>query len=78
MNAYLTRYPMIQHSYIIELKYLKRDDDERKAEEQWSEALRQIRQYAQDPKLRQMCQGTQLHLIVAQIKGYDMTRLEEV
>ena len=73
-----TVYPMVKHSYILELKYLKADATEAEADKQWSEALEQIKTYAADKKLQSMLHGTQLHSIVVQIKGYDLMRMEEV
>ena len=74
---YLT-YPMVAHSYILELKYLKSDATEAEAEKQWSEAVEQIKTYAADKKLQSMLHGTTLHPIVIQIKGYDLVKYEEV
>ena len=48
------------------------------AEKQWNEAEEQIRGYAKGKVVRQMTQGTELHLIIAQIKGYDLLRLDQV
>jgi hydrogenase maturation factor len=73
-----TVFPMVKHSYILELKYLKTDATEAEADRQWSEALEQIKNYAADRKLQSMLHGTQLHSIVVQIKGYDVVRMEEV
>ena len=73
-----TIYPMVKHSYILELKYLKAEATEAEADRQWSEALEQIKTYAADKKLQSMLHGTQLHNIVVQIKGYDVVRMEEV
>jgi hypothetical protein len=73
-----TVYPMVKHSYILELKYLKADATEAEADKQWSEALEQVKTYAADKKLQSMLHGTQLHSIVVQIKGYDLMRMEEV
>ena len=73
-----TVYPMVAHSYILELKYLKTDASEAEAEKQWDEAVAQIRTYAADRKLQSMLHGTTLHSIVVQIKGYDMLRMEEM
>ena len=70
-------YPTVAHSYILELKYLKADAKEAEAERQWTEAVEQIKTYAADPKLQSMLQATRLHPIVAQIKGYDLLRMEE-
>ena len=73
-----TVYPMVQHSYILELKYLKADATEAEAEKQWTEAVEQIKTYAADKKLQSMLHGTQLHPIVVQIKGYDLVKYDEV
>ena len=73
-----TVYPMVAHSYILELKYLKTDATEAEAAQQWAEAEEQIKTYAADPKLQSMLHGTQLHCIIVQIKGYDKIKDEEV
>ena len=74
----LSRYPDIRHSYIIELKYLPMTATDAEAEKQWNEAEEQIRGYAKGKVVRQMTQGTELHLIIAQIKGYDLLRIDSV
>ena len=74
----LSRYPDIRHSYIIELKYLPMTATDAEAEKQWNEAEEQIRGCAKGKVVRQMTQGTELHLIIAQIKGYDLLRLDSV
>ena len=74
---YLT-YPMVAHSYILELKYLKTDATEAEAERQWAEAVEQIKTYAADKKLQSMLHGSTLHPIVIQIKGYDLVKYEEI
>ena len=74
----LSRYPDIRHSYIIELKYLPMTTTEAEAEKQWNEAEEQIRGYAQGRVVQQMTQGTELHLVIAQIKGYDLLKLDKV
>ena len=74
----LTRWPMVKHSYILELKYLSISDTEEKAEKQWAEAVEQIKQYGQGKKVQLLTSGTQLHLIVAQIQGYEKKRVEEI
>lgn len=74
----LTRWPMVKHSYILELKYLSISDTEEKAEKQWAEAVEQIKQYGQGKKVQLLTKGTQLHLIVAQIQGYEKKRVEEI
>jgi hypothetical protein len=74
---YLT-YPMVTHSYILELKYLKADATEAEAEKQWTEAVKQIKGYTADKKLQSMLHGSTLHPIVIQIKGYDLVKYEEI
>ena len=74
----LQRYPMVAHSYIVELKYLKADAARQEADAQWEEAAAQIQRYAQDPKLRLLCGPTRLHLIVAQFRGEQLVRTEEI
>ena len=73
-----TVYPMVAHSYILELKYLKTDATDAEAAQQWADAVTQIKTYAADHKLQTMLHGTQLHLIVVQIKGYDVVKMEEI
>ena len=73
-----TVYPMVAHSYILELKYLKTNATDAEAAQQWTEAVAQIKTYATDRKLQTMLHGTQLHLIVVQIKGYDVVKMEEI
>ena len=74
----LNRYPMVRHSYILELKYLKTNARDAEAERQWVEATEQIRDYAEGQRVRQLIAGTQLHLIIMQVKGCKMLRTEEI
>ena len=60
------------------LKYLPMSATETQASEQWKEAELQIKGYAQGPVVKAMTEGTELHLVIAQIKGYDLLRLDEV
>jgi hypothetical protein len=70
--------PSIAHSYIIELKYLPSSETDAKAETQWQEAVAQIHNYIQAPKVHLLSRGTTLHAIVLQIKGAELYRTEEV
>ena len=74
----LARYPMIAHSYILELKYLHPHDSETTASTQWNEAVAQIRRYAHDRRVAHYVGTTQLHLIIAQVRGYSWQRVEEI
>ena len=68
----------VKHSYIIELKYLSTKESEEKAEAQWKEAETQIRRYAVAPRVQQLLQGTELHLIIMQFRGCELVRMEEI
>lgn len=74
----LKRYPEMEHSYILELKYLPKDKFETQSMEQWDVAVEQIHGYTGGEKVRQLCRGTQLHCIVMQFCGWDLVRMEEV
>ena len=49
-----------------------------KAEAQWEEATEQIRRYAEAPRVEALRQGTTLHKIIIQFKGWELARIEEV
>ena len=74
----LLRWPMVRHSFILELKYLKSDASEADAARQWHEAEEQILRYAAAPKVLQMTAGTTLHPVIMQFKGYGLLRYSEV
>ena len=77
-----------QHSYILELKVLsKKEFDEelkdvlkedgspmKKSEKQWLDAVEQIRRYADAPRVEALRQGTTLHKIIMQFKGWELAR----
>ena len=81
-----------QHSYILELKVLsKKEFDEelkdvlkedgspmKKSEKQWLDAVEQIRRYADAPRVEALRQGTTLHKIIMQFKGWELARIEEI
>lgn len=73
-----SRYADVAHSYILKLKYLNSDASEAEAEKQWQESVTQIHSYAQGKVVRQLLDGTKLHLVIVQIKGYEKVRAEEV
>lgn len=74
----LMRYDDVKHSYILELKYLSSKETDAKAQSQWQEAVEQIKGYAAAPKVRQLTQGTKLHCIVMQFRGWELERMEEI
>ena len=74
----LRRYPMVAHSYILELKYLPVSATPAQAEQQWLQAEEQIRRYAAAARVKALSSGTTLHLLILQIRGYNLERFDEV
>ena len=72
------RYPEVAHSYIIELKYLTAKDTDATADQQWAEAIDQVRRYTADRKVQQMTRDTELHLIRMQMRTTELLRIDEV
>ena len=73
----LTHYAT-QHSYILELKVIQKNDTKERADEQWADAVEQIHRYAEAPRVEALRQGTMLHKIVMQFRGWELERMEEV
>ena len=73
----LTHYAT-KHSYILEIKVLTKNDSEEKAEKQWQDAVEQINRYAMAPRVEALRQGTALHKIIMQFRGWELERMEEV
>ena len=73
----LTHYAT-KHSYILELKVLPKNATAGDAERQWSGAVEQINRYALAPRVEALRQGTELHKIVMQFRGWELERMEEV
>ena len=69
---------MVRHSYVLELKYLKTEASDAEAAEQWALAVEQIRKYGQADRTQMLVSGTQLHLIIVQIRGWRLERMEEI
>lgn len=72
------RIPNVKFSYILEQKYQKTDATEAEAQKQWNEAVAQIKQYAQGRVVNKLVSSTRLHLIVVQMRGFELNRMEEV
>ena len=72
------RYPDIEHSYIIELKYAARTATDAELAMQADEGHRQLLQYSEDKVARQLASRTTFHRLLIQFRGWDMVRCEEV
>jgi hypothetical protein len=69
--------PRWQHSYLIELKYAKKETSNN-VETLKKEAIEQIHRYTTSPKLQSRLTGTTLHKIVAVFQGFELVVCEEV
>jgi hypothetical protein len=73
------RYPDMRHAYLIELKYLKRSEDNPKQRETLLENGReQLRRYAHDVRVQQNLGEAQLHPLVLLYSGWELVWREEI
>lgn len=72
------RYPDVQHSYVLELKYSPRTATDAELKAQAEEGCRQLLQYSEDKVAQRLAEGTTLHRVLLQFRGWDMVRYEEV
>lgn len=72
------RYPDIEHSYLLELKYSPRTATDAELAAQAEEGRRQLIQYSQDRVAHRLSEGTTLHRLLLQFRGWDMVRCEEI
>ncbi len=78
LEPFVAKYPDIQHGFLIELKYLKRDQwKESKAEELLTEAENQLTQYLQDSRLQQW-ETLRFTGIVLLFCGWELKTMREV
>lgn len=74
----VSHYPDVAHAYILELKYLKPDATATETEQQWADATEQIRGYATGGLVPHFAARRQLHLVVVQLRGLEVERMEEI
>lgn len=73
----LANYPDMKYSYLIELKFLKRDDTTTKVDSLIEEAETQLRKYASDEKVLASSGNTRLRLLAAVYKGWQPVAMRE-
>ncbi len=71
-------YPEIEHSYLLELKYLKPNASDKEIKESFEQACVQLAQYQDDIRLPQMTSGTKLHAVAIVYRGKTIAKLKEV
>lgn len=72
------RYPEMQHSYVIELKYAKMDDSESEIRQKYEKAKEQVERYASTEVVQSNTHGTTLHKLVVLYQGTIMRYCEEL
>ena len=73
----LANYPDMQYSYLVELKFLKRDDTTTDVEALLQEAENQLRRYAADEKILSSIGNTRLRLLAAVYRGWQPEAMRE-
>ena len=72
----LIHQPDIAFSYIVEVKYARRDASEADIEALRAEAAQQLRRYAADPKVHATKGDTELRLVTLVFKGWELAVCE--
>lgn len=73
----LLHQPEIAYSYIVEVKYARRDASEAEIDTLKQNATRQLLRYAADEKVQKTKGGTQLGLITLVFKGWELAVIEK-
>jgi hypothetical protein len=79
LEPFLMKHPDLRHSYLIELKYLRRGEDapERRAA-LIADGAAQLRRYLADADLRRRAGSTQLHGLLLVYHGWELVERREV
>lgn len=70
-------YPDMQYAYLIELKFVKKDDQTTSIDKLLEDAETQLRKYAADERVQQSIGHTQLRLLGAVYRGWEPVALKE-
>ena len=78
LEPFLTKYPDLKYSYLIELKYISRSEySEKILDEKIKKAQEQLDQYAASDRVKNSIGNTQLKRIVLVYKGWELDYCEE-
>lgn len=72
LKPFLSKYPDLQYSYLIELKYLTKDKKEVDIEAVKLEGIEQLRQYNMNDNLQKEVTGTTLIKILLINRGWEL------
>jgi hypothetical protein len=78
MEPFISKYPDLEFSYLIELKYISRGEyNEEKLEEQIQDAKGQLDQYVKSDRVKNSVGSTQLRKVILVYKGWELVYCEE-
>ncbi|KPA13663.1 ATPase AAA [Candidatus Magnetomorum sp. HK-1] len=78
MEPFLARYPDLKYAYLIELKYISRNEySEIIQQEKIKDAREQLDQYANSERIKNSLGSTQLKKVVLVYKGWELNYCEE-
>ena len=77
MEPFLSKYPDLNYSYLIELKYISKGDyTEDALQEKIKNAQEQLDQYLQSDRVKNTIASTQLKKIILVYKGWELIYCE--
>jgi hypothetical protein len=78
MEPFMSKYPDLEYSYLIELKYIARGEySEEIQQEKMQDAQEQLDQYVQSDRIQKSIAGTKLIKIILVYKGWELIYCEE-
>lgn len=78
LAPFYARYRDMRHAYLIELKYLKRgEDNPAQRQKVIAEAQTQLQQYIQDARVRELLGPATLHPLILAYSGWELVYREE-
>ena len=78
LAPFTARHPTARHGYLIELKYVKRDEDEARLDAALADAKLQLRQYLADEGLRRQRPDVTYTGLAVTFHGWELARCEAV
>lgn len=73
VEPFLARYPDMRYGYLIELKYIPRNEfDDRRLKKEISDAEKQLQRYANDERIRAVAKQVMLKKLVLVYKGWEL------
>ena len=78
LEPFVARHPLARHGYLIELKYVKRDDVEAKVDAAFAEAKSQLGRYLADDHLERQRHDIEYTGLAIVFRGWELARREAV